>query len=679
MKYINSRAISILAGIICSVSSLSLVASDFGTTGLIDLPTSRMLDDGALALTAAPQSSTKSYSLTYQATPWLQTTFRYTGFNDFFGWDRNYEIKVRVIDENKFVPNVSVGIRDLVGTGVWSSEYIVASKKLGRFDLSIGAGWGRLAGDGVSKNPLRYISDDFMDRRSGDRFGGKVASKTFFRGKNIGLFGGLSYKFKRAPLTLLMEYNPDNFVYEVANGGYSPESKLSAGLKWDISNKTTITLSHQHGREVGLNLSTSLNTKAYSFENRIPYYRSSLDIKTEEIPSWLNKKSWYDMLLFDAERSGLFLFEGTLSDKKDIATLVMGNKTYLFWRNALEVMLRLANLHLPDAVKVINLVVQEKGHKLHVVHLDRAQLSSQTVYTTKNIAANISSVRFPEVPQHRTDFFQKQMFFDINLATRFQFFDPTDPARYQLYLKLGLGLQLPKSWTLRGVYGFDLINNFDESTRVSDSVLPHVRTDVVKYLVEGDTGLDALYFEKRGDLAKALHFRVFGGILESMYSGVGGELLYQPHRSRLAYGLSMNKVLQRNFEKDFRHLDYSTTTVFASMYWALPFHNYDLAFHLGRYLAKDKGATIELRRTFKNGWMVGAWATKTDVSSAEFGEGSFDKGLFFRVPIASIMKSNKRNLYSTRLRPIQRDGGQRLEDFSGTIWWDLRTARIDSF
>jgi len=31
------------------------------------------------------------------------------------------------------------------------------------------------------------------------------------------------------------------------------------------------------------------------------------------------------------------------------------------------------------------------------------------------------------------------------------------------------------------------------------------------------------------------------------------------------------------------------------------------------------------------------------------------------------------------MRPIQRDGGQRLEDFSGSIWWDTRGARHDAF
>ena len=33
----------------------------------------------------------------------------------------------------------------------------------------------------------------------------------------------------------------------------------------------------------------------------------------------------------------------------------------------------------------------------------------------------------------------------------------------------------------------------------------------------------------------------------------------------------------------------------------------------------------------------------------------------------------------TRIRPIQRDGGQRLEGYSGNIFWDLREARYDAF
>jgi len=243
-------------------------------------------------------------------------------------------------------------------------------------------------------------------------------------------------------------------------------------------------------------------------------------------------------------------------------------------------------------------------------------------------------------------------------------------------------MALPDDWTLRGEYGQNITHNFDESNRLNpDSVLEHVRSDIVKYLIEGDSGLDSLYLEKRGNIRNDIYYRVFGGVLEEMYSGVGGEVLYQPFQSRLAFGVSTNWVQQRDYDKSFKHLDYQTTMAFASVYWASPFHNYDVALHTGKYLAKDVGSTLEVFRTFNNGWMVGLWATITDVSATDFGEGSFDKGMFFKIPLDGLLgsSSGSRKNYSTRLRPIQRDGGQRLENFSGNIWWDTRVARYDVF
>ena len=124
------------------------VASDYGTTGLIDTPTARMKSDGTFSTTAAFDGRHRQFAITYQATPWLEGTFRYTGFDNFFHWDRNYEFKARLWDEDYYLPAVAIGIRDLVGTGVFGSEYVVASRRFGRTDVSLGIGWGRLAGEG---------------------------------------------------------------------------------------------------------------------------------------------------------------------------------------------------------------------------------------------------------------------------------------------------------------------------------------------------------------------------------------------------------------------------------------------------------------------------------------------------------------------------------------------------
>ena len=53
----------------------------------------------------------------------------------------------------------------------------------------------------------------------------------------------------------------------------------------------------------------------------------------------------------------------------------------------------------------------------------------------------------------------------------------------------------------------------------------------------------------------------------------------------------------------------------------------------GEYLAGDVGYTIEFSRSFVSGVQFGAFATFTDVTFEQFGEGSFDKGIFFNILI----------------------------------------------
>ena len=143
--------------VVCAASASVAMASDYGTTGLIDIPTARFDRDGTFAVGASIDERHRQFSITYQVTPWLQGTFRYTGFDKFFYWDRNYEFKARLWKEELYLPQVAVGIRDIVGTGFFGSEYVVANKRIGNTDVTLGAGWGRLAGKGLGSNPLTPI------------------------------------------------------------------------------------------------------------------------------------------------------------------------------------------------------------------------------------------------------------------------------------------------------------------------------------------------------------------------------------------------------------------------------------------------------------------------------------------------------------------------------------------
>ena len=92
---------------------------------------------------------------------------------------------------------------------------------------------------------------------------------------------------------------------------------------------------------------------------------------------------------------------------------------------------------------------------------------------------------------------------------------------------------------------------------------------------------------------------------------------------------------------------------------------------VGRYLAGDVGATLSVDRIFANGWSVGAFATVTDVSAEDFGEGSFDKGVRFSIPLNWAIGNQSQRAFGTTLRPATGDGGARL-NVDGRLYESIR-------
>lgn len=64
------------------------------------------------------------------------------------------------------------------------------------------------------------------------------------------------------------------------------------------------------------------------------------------------------------------------------------------------------------------------------------------------------------------------------------------------------------------------------------------------------------------------------------------------------------------------------TTGHLTAYWDTGWQDVLAKVSFGRYLAGDAGVTVDLSRVFGNGVKIGAYATKTDASAEQFGEGS---------------------------------------------------------
>ncbi|MFL2535639.1 MAG: YjbH domain-containing protein [Candidatus Azotimanducaceae bacterium] len=589
------------------VTPVVTTASDFGTTGLVTIPTARMMEDGDLSTTISRNKVVDIYNISFQVMPRVEATFRYSIFNprnrdksSDFNRDRSYEVKVKVAKESTYRPSVAIGIRDLLGTGVWSGEYLVASKRFGSVDATLGLGWGRFSERGGFSNPLRIFSERFESRPGGavgGVVGGEVRAESFFRGETA-FFGGLAYSIPKLPLTAQVQYNSDAYQREVGQGSLARSNPWSLGFNWHVSPAITLGLSYQQQEYFGLTLRSRINFKKNPKRKFDPFYSVADDKGREQAPAWLDLDSWYDNLLFDAERSGLRIYQVSAQPGSKTVGFELANDRYLLTADAVQQFLKLSEVHLPSRFNQIDVLLREgelSAPTISYVRKPKRQKKLQGEGRLDQFSREGLKVLPPRKllrPSHKTDFGYPKLAVGADLALRVQLMDPNEPLKHQLYVKGTARLALTDVSNVWSAYSLNVSNDFN-TKRPSDSVLPRVRSEISQYLTQGETGIDTLFYEHKRSLFGGNYFRAYAGLLEEMFGGVGAEYLFEPFGARWAVGANVNWVKQRGYQKNFSFLDYETVTGHVSAFYASPWYNLDFGIHVGRYLAGDKGVTYE--------------------------------------------------------------------------------------
>jgi len=239
----------------------------YGEIGVLDMPSAHMAPDGELAFTVGDVGSTQRYAMTYQVLPWFEGSFRYshvpgTTFSDAFH-DRSLGMKIRLLTEDSNLPDVSVGFRDMVGVEKEGSEYIVASKNIGAFDLTGGLGWGRLADTGTLPNPFGFVLSSFKTRPEATMTGtgGNLNFKSWFHGPRTGVFGGVEWHTPIDNLNLMAEYSSDKYTAESfkPSTGIVVRSPLNVGLSYRYG-ALTLGGGWFYGTTYGISVSIAGNT-----------------------------------------------------------------------------------------------------------------------------------------------------------------------------------------------------------------------------------------------------------------------------------------------------------------------------------------------------------------------------------------------------------------------------------
>jgi len=204
-------------------------------------------------------------------------------------------------------------------------------------------------------------------------------------------------------------------------------------------------------------------------------------------------------------------------------------------------------------------------------------------------------------------------------------------------------------------------DNYDKFTTPGSSDLQPVRTNIREYLRTSPVTLDNISVSKSERWGRSWYATAYGGMFEPMFGGVGGEVLYRPPSSAWAVGLDINRVKQRAFEQNLQFQDYSINTGHLTGHWDTPWEGVHAALSVGQYLAKDRGATLSMTKTFDNGSSITGFASKTNIPAAVFGEGSFDKGIFWTVPFDAFLTSSSRYNAVFGWRPLTRDGAAKVQ------------------
>ena len=234
---------------------------------------------------------------------------------------------------------------------------------------------------------------------------------------------------------------------------------------------------------------------------------------------------------------------------------------------------------------------------------------------------------------------------------------------YQLEALIHTEFSIKKGLYLTTDFGINITNNYEDyDWHRADGKLHHVRQNRRLYLTEGESGLRRMALDYNYSITENLLGRFSVGYLEWMYGGLGGEFLYIPDHKNWAIGVDAYWVKQRDFDQKFSFQDYDTVTGFISFYYDLPFYNLRLKTSGGRFLAEDKGVHIDLSRRFNNGSRVGAIIALTDCDSECVGEGSFNKWIYFSLPMDPFYtRSNTRGKANYAWSPLTKDAGQKVE------------------
>ena len=663
--------------------------NSFGQAGLIQTPTAATKGEGYLSFTWNQNKIWKIGTLSVTPFDWMEVSYFYYRPQDLY-WtsnnnkgdylDKGFNVKFLYKSKNNYIPDIALGLDDFAGTGYFTREYIVATNKIYNMNISLGMGWGMFAEDDSYNNPLKIISEDFSFRplestKKGE--GGQPSYDQWFRG-NLGLFGGIEFYVPRAKgLKLKLEYDPFDYVNFTAFNRddankelRSKESNINLGFSYPINDFSSVDLSFFKGNTFNISFHFG-----YGFaEDKIKKHKFKPKIALSK-PNGKNKpNTFYKDLLINLNNNNLFLQSANI-DKEKLDISISTSEI----RNPIRSSSR--------AASIANLIAAGHSYnfsRINIAHINAGIEQNNISYLSKQLDSQ-SKIPIELVKEHTKiksgSHLSKNHAFKprVNFPAYFSSIKPIivshigRPDRFYyggLALQHSSETQFSRNLIFTSEVNYAVYNKFNDGLDSRpDTLMEPVRTELVRYLQESDLYVSRMQLDYIWSPKKELYAKVSAGIFEMMYGGLGLEALYVPFNKNFSIGLESFYVAKRDFNQKLKFQDYKTTTGHLNFYYQLPL-SIQAKLSYGRYLAKDDGFTLDISKVSRSGFQSGFYFTRTDVPAETFGEGSFDKGFYFQIPLDLFSNNYSGKHTSFKLSPLTRDGGAKLQfgkDLRGLI------------
>ena len=672
--------------------------SSRGGVGLINTPTARFSNDGEFGLGASIEAPYNRLFGKMQIFPWMEAVLKYTkGYNQpYIGWskseawtDKGIDVKFRLLGESKYMPELAVGLLDFGGTGAYSSEFIVASKRINNVDLSLGLGWGVLGGVNHIGNPLGWFNEVLSDIDLGDtigagpnsQHGGGISLGGFFSDDSVSIFGGIEYFTPVPDLSIKIEYDTNEYpegmkldYFDPSSREFRIDSRISAALNYRFHpterDNIDLSLGYVHGNTLYASFAVHSNL---DFKGQPNFFMGAERLKTPTLEPYSKldadwKKYLSDSIMWQLGNSGYVTHRVIFNDDEVQAEISQNryNEPIL----AIDLASRIISNNAPTNINKITIVNIDSG-----IETLRATVSRNTlVDSVIRGALDEESIEFstddslnPGASVVENDYlypsfgwgFKPLLAGTLQHPEKFYFWQINAVAEGTLSLMQGL--------SIKAQYSFDILNNYDKGYDYHwpDGELHHVRQNRRRYITEGPSGLRQLKLKYAVDFHPNVKGLLAAGYLEMMFGGVGGQVIYMPDHKQWAIGTDVYWLKQRDFDGKFGFQDYETVTAFLSYYYDLPFYDMRLKIHAGRFLAKDVGMHVDISRRFDTGARVGAIVALTNCDPDCVGEGSFNKWIYFALPMDLWMQGGPaRAKAHYAWSPLTKDAGQMVESLN---------------